>query len=73
MLNNAVTYYSRKTNRQRNNRNLKYLAQNRLSKVTSIIVSPQAIIYQLSVKTAAIHQLSFQEKPNLVHFAVLTY
>ena len=30
-------------------------------------------IYQLSVETATIHQLSFQEKPSLVHFTVLTY
>ena len=72
MLNNAVRYYSRKQiDDVRNNRNLKYFAQNQLSKVTSIIISPQAIIH-ISIISRDSH-LSFQEKPSLGHFAVFTY
>ena len=63
MLNNAVRYYSQKQiDDVRNNRNLKYFPQNQLSKVASIIVSPQAII-RISIISRDRH-LSFQE--NLV-------
>ena len=63
MLNNAVRYYSRKQiDDVRNNRNLKYFAQNQLRIKSHINYRlPQAIIYQLSVETA-----TYRFKKNLV-------